>query len=160
MLVDRQLDRFNTQTASVEWGKAGRLGLNAYQVLIVASLIEREAKIADERALIAAVMYNRLSAGMKLEVDATVQYALGYWKPELTQDDLDIDSPFNTRLYKGLPPGPICNPGLDSINAALKPEQVDYLYFVATGDKEGSHFFTSSYDDFLRAKEESGTGGR
>lgn len=160
MLVDRQLDRFNTQTASVEWGKAGRLGLNAYQVLIVASLIEREAKIADERALIAAVMYNRLSAGMKLEVDATVQYALGYWKPELTQDDLDIESPFNTRLYKGLPPGPICNPGLDSINAALNPENVDYLYYVATGDREGSHFFTSSYDEFLQAKEESGSGGR
>lgn len=159
-LVDRQLERFKSQTAAVEWGRAGELGLTAYQTLIVASLIEREAKIADERSLIAAVIYNRLSAGMKLEVDATVQYALGYWKPELTQDDLDIESPYNTRLYKGLPPGPICNPGLASIEAALNPERVDYLYYVATGDREGSHFFTSSYDDFLRAKEESGSDGR
>ena len=160
VLVERQLERFKSRTASVEWGRAQALGITAYQALVVASLIEREAKIADERALVAAVIYNRLAAGMKLEVDATVQYALGYWKQELTQDDLDIESPFNTRLYKGLPPGPICNPGLDSINAALNPENVDYLYYVANGDREGSHFFTSSYDEFLQAKEESGSSGR
>lgn len=152
-LVDRQLEAFGEKTSGLDWGKAEGLGLGEYQLLIVASLVEREARVPEERPKVAAVIYNRLSAGMKLEVDATVQYAIGYWKLELTQPDLETDSPYNTRLYKGLPPGPICNPGIESIKAAMEPAPVDYIYYVATGDEEGHHFFTSSYDEFLRAKD-------
>jgi UPF0755 protein len=150
-LVGEQLDAFREKTASLPWERSADLGINQYQALIVASMVEREARVPEERPLVAAVIYNRLDQGMKLEVDATVQYALGYWKTELTQPDLETDSPYNTRLYGGLPPGPICNPGLESIRAALEPARVDYLYYVATGDAEGHHFFTSSYEDFLAA---------
>lgn len=151
-LVDEQLATFRERTAGIVWDNAASLGISEYQALIVASMVEREAKVPDERPLVAAVIYNRLAQGMKLEVDATVQYALGSWKNGLTQEDLDIDSPYNTRLYPGLPPGPICNPGLDSIRAALEPASVDYIYYVATGDQEGHHFFTGSYAEFLEMK--------
>ena len=150
-LVAEQLDSFKAETASLDWGNAKKLGLTEYQVLTVASMVEREAKVPEERPLVAAVIYNRLGIGMKLEIDATVQYAIGYWKRDLTIDDLATPSPYNTRLYAGLPPGPICNPGIESIKAALQPAQVDYLYYVATGDDAGHHIFTSSYDDFLKA---------
>lgn len=153
LLVDRQLKAFTRETAALPWQNADTLGLTPYQILIVASMVEREAKVPEERPLVAAVIYNRLRVGMKLEVDATVQYAVGHWKRELTQQDLDTDSPYNTRLYAGLPPGPICNPGTASIRAALESAAVDYIFYVATGDEAGHHFFTASYEDFLRVKE-------
>jgi UPF0755 protein len=152
-LITRQLEAFSRETAQLPWSKAAALGLTPYQALTVASMVEREAKIPDERPLVAAVIYNRLRDGVKLEVDATVQYALGYWKQELTVEDLEIDSRYNTRLYEGLPPGPICNPGVASIRAALEPAAVDYLYYVATGDEEGHHLFTASYEEFLQAQQ-------
>ncbi|MCL4397836.1 endolytic transglycosylase MltG [Patescibacteria group bacterium] len=109
------------------------------QQLIVASMVEREAKHPQDRPLIASVIYNRLEAGMSLDIDATVQYALGYWKQNLTLDDLKIKSLYNTYQNAGLPPGPISNPGLASIQAAINPAKTDYLYYVA--DKNGvSHF--------------------
>lgn len=150
-LVGKQLRTFKDKTSSLDWKEADRLGLTEYQALTVASMVEREAKVPEERPLVAAVIYNRLAIGMKLEIDATVQYAIGSWKKDLTVEDLETDSPYNTRLYGGLPPGPICNPGIASINAALKPASVDYLYYVATGDEAGHHTFTSSYDEFLQA---------
>ncbi len=150
-LVARQLEAFKTGTAGLDWKKTAKLGLTEYEVLIVASMVEREAKVPEERPLVAAVIYNRLNMGMKLEIDATVQYAIGSWKRDLTVDDLATDSAYNTRLYAGLPPGPICNPGLESIKAALDPASVDYIYYVATGDAAGHHVFTSSYDEFLQA---------
>ncbi|MHB8159991.1 MAG: endolytic transglycosylase MltG [Thermoleophilia bacterium] len=153
-LVDEQLGSFKKETELLGWGNSAQLGLSEYQVLIVASMVEREAKVPDERPLVAAVIYNRLSSGMKLEIDATVQYAIGSWKQDLTVDDLATPSAYNTRLYAGLPPGPICNPGVESIKAALHPVSVDYLYYVATGDAEGHHTFTSSYDKFLQASSE------
>ena len=153
-LVDEQLDSFKKETEMLGWGNSAGLGLSEYQVLIVASMVEREAKVPDERPLVAAVIYNRLSSGMKLEIDATVQYAIGSWKQDLTVDDLATPSVYNTRLYAGLPPGPICNPGVESIKAALHPSPVDYLYYVATGDIEGHHTFTNSYDEFLQASSE------
>jgi len=148
-LVTQQLKAFKTQTADLPWENTKVIGVSQYEVLIVASMIEREVKLPEERPLVAAVIYNRLASGMKLEVDATVQYALGYWKQDLTQADLALDSAYNTRLYAGLPPGPICNPGADSIKAALQPAAVDYLFYVVTGDDAGHHFFTSSFDEFL-----------
>lgn len=110
--------------------------------LIVASLIEREAKQAKDRPLVASVIYNRLDAGMKLDIDATVQYALGYWKKELTLEDLAVVSPYNTYLNAGLPPAPISNPGLASIQAAMNPTQTDYFFYLS--DKTGATHFAKT----------------
>ncbi len=146
------LDQFYAETSHLDWSRAGELGITPYQAVILASLIEREAVLDEERPLVAAVIYNRLRKDMLLQIDATVQYALPEWKDVLTYDDLETPSPYNTYLHKGLPPAPICSPGLASIEAALAPADVDYLYYVATGD--GGHFFTADYNEFLRVKEE------
>ncbi|HCM18410.1 MAG TPA: endolytic transglycosylase MltG, partial [Firmicutes bacterium] len=120
------------------------------EVVTLASIIEKEAMLPEERPIISAVFHNRLRLKRPLESCATVQYALGYHKPKLTYDDLEINSPYNTYRNAGLPPAPIANPGLDSILAALYPAEVDYLYFVAKSD--GSHVFTKTYNDHLRAQ--------
>jgi UPF0755 protein len=124
---------------------------STYKTLIIASIIEKEAKIPEERPLIASVFYNRIKRGMKLQSCATVEYVLGFSKPSLTYEDLKIDSPYNTYLYAGLPPTPICNPGKDSIKAAVKPAKTNYLYFVLK-DSKGNHHFAETYDEFLKAK--------
>ena len=126
-------------------------GLNTYQLLIVASMIEREAKIPADRARIAAVIYNRLGIGKPLEIDATVEYAVGHSK--LTAKDLRKSSPYNTYIHKGLPPTPIAAPGEAAIQAALKPADGDWIYYVLSG-KDGSHAFTRSYQEFLKLKAE------
>jgi UPF0755 protein len=119
-------------------------------IVILASLVEGEAKLDSERPVIAAVLMNRLRQGMKLECDATVQYALGpNRKGRLTYEDLKVASPYNTYLYPGLPPGPINSPGRTSIEAALHPAVVPYLFYVARAD--GSHIFSRSYAEHLRA---------
>ncbi len=146
------LDQFRAETSPIGLEGAERLGITPYQAVIVASLIEREAVVDEERPLVAAVIYNRLRAKMRLQIDATVQYALPEWKEVLTYEDLKVDSPYNTYQHAELPPAPICNPGLKSIIAALQPADVDYLYYVATGEG-GRHFFTADYQEFLRAKE-------
>jgi UPF0755 protein len=126
-------------------------GLNTYQLLIVASMIEREAKVPADRPKIAAVIYNRLAAGMRLEIDATVEYAVRHSK--LTAKDLQSKSPYNTYTHDGLPPTPIAAPGEAAIQAALKPADGDWIYYVLS-DKDGSHAFTRSYQEFLRLKTE------
>jgi UPF0755 protein len=125
--------------------------VSAYEIVIIASLIEKEARIADERSKVAAVIYNRLKKDMVLGIDATVRYALDRWTGSLTQKDLEVDSPYNTRVVKGLPPSPICSPGVAALKAALEPADVDYLYYVLS-DADGHHFFTNNYDEFLEAK--------
>jgi UPF0755 protein len=131
--------------------------LSPYQVLTLASIVEREAKQASERPTIASVYLNRLAASLPLQADPTVQYAVAtrdgptaatynYWK-SLTEADLQIDSPFNTYQVAGLPPGPICNPGEESIKAVLQPAKTDYMYFVATTDGSGTHLFARSLDE-------------
>ncbi len=130
------------------------------KVVIIASLVEREAKIDNERALIAAVFYNRLMNEKRLESCATVQYVLGKTKERLLYSDLKVESPYNTYLHKGLPPGPIANPGVSSIRAAMYPADVDYLFFVSKHD--GSHYFSTTYNEHLKAIEKynkSGTVG-
>lgn len=149
--IDMLLTQFEKEISSLNWSEAEKRNLTLHNVITVASLVEREAKVPEERSLISAVIYNRLNKGMPLQIDATVQYALPRWKPKLSKEDLKIDSPYNTYLHPGLPPGPICNPGLESIRAALNPAQVDYLYYVVT-DPEGRHTFTNSYEEFLKAK--------
>jgi len=123
--------------------------LSPYQLLIVASMIEREAKVAADRPKIAAVIYNRLAAGRKLEVDATVQYAVGHSR--LTLKDLGSSSAYNTYVHAGLPPTPIASPGEAAIQAALQPADGDWLYYVLAS-KEGEHAFTKSYEEFQRLK--------
>lgn len=121
------------------------------QIVTVASLIEREAKYPEDRPLVASVIYNRLNANMPLQVDATVQYALGYqtdtktwWKKDLTTNDLAINSPYNTYKQIGLPPTPIANPGLDALQAAVKPAQTSYLYYVS--DASGHNHYEETLD--------------
>jgi UPF0755 protein len=126
-------------------------GLNPYQVLIVASIIEREAKVDVDRPKIAAVIYNRLAAGKRLEIDATVEYAVGH--AELTAADLRSSSPYNTYTSDGLPPTPIAAPGEAAIEAALQPADGDWIYYVLA-TKEGEHAFTNSYQEFLRLKKQ------
>jgi UPF0755 protein len=121
----------------------------------VASLIEKEAANPDERPLVASVIYNRIRKGMPLQIDATVLYALHNSKQELSLADLKIDSPYNTYENRGLPPGPICSPSRQSLEAAINPAQTDYLYYVLKSNGE-EHVFTSNYGDFLRAKAEAG----
>lgn len=125
-------------------------GLDEKKVLIVASIVEREAVIASERPLIAAVYLNRIKKRMPLEADPTTQYALGYWKKPLTFKDLRTPSPYNTYYAKGLPPGPICSPGKASVEAVLRPANIDALYFVS--DRMGRHVFNVSYQEHLKAK--------
>jgi UPF0755 protein len=153
-LLQSMLDAFGKQVTPeiVDAGK--RRGMTLHQVVTLASIVEREAGSAAERPIIAAVFINRLSQGVPLQADPTVQFAVsrvegnvekfGYWKPRLTTSDLAINSPYNTYLNRGLPPGPITNPGIESIKAVVNPAGVDYLYFVASPACDGTHLFASS----------------
>jgi UPF0755 protein len=138
--------------------RAAKLGYTPYEVLTIASMVEREARVPEDRGKIARVIYNRIGADMRLDIDATVRYAIGDAERALTVSDLEVDSPYNTRLYKGLPPTPIAAPGRASIEAALDPTPGDWLYFVVA-DADGRHFFTDSQSDFndaVRAAEDNG----
>jgi UPF0755 protein len=132
--------------------RAAELGLSVREVVILASLVEKETSRGEERALVSAVFHNRLRIGMKLDCDPTIVYALKQtdsYTGRLRYKDLKLDSPYNTYLYPGLPPGPIANPGRASLEAALYPEDVDYLYFVSRND--GSHQFSRTYREHLNA---------
>jgi len=148
-LVNYQLRTYQEQTATVNYAYAKAKHLTRYDVLILASIIEREASTPRDRRLIAGVFYNRLRLGMRLDSDVTVHYALGSWSKELTKADLNLDSPYNTRKFHGLPPTPICNPGLDSIKAAAHPTVSKYLYFVAS--PSGKVFYATSDAAFQQA---------
>ncbi|OCB00932.1 endolytic transglycosylase MltG [Clostridium beijerinckii] len=124
------------------------------KIVTIASMIEREARVPGDRPLISSVIYNRLEKDMKLQIDAAVIYALGYHVDVVLNKHLEVDSPYNVYKYKGLPVGPIANPGLDCIKAALLPEKTDYLYYIMKDD--GSHYFTNNYEDFLNKKKELG----
>ncbi len=150
-VIDRMLSQFQKETAGLDWASANKRGLTVHEIVTIASLIEREARLPSERPLISAVIANRLRIGKRLEIDATVQYGLPEWKDHLTLDDLKVDTPYNTYLRAGLPPGPIANPGLPAIRAALRPAKVKYLYYVLT-ESSGKHTFTNTYSEFLRAK--------
>jgi UPF0755 protein len=149
-LVADQLAAFRHQWAKVDLRYARSKNLTPYDVLIIASMIEKETAVPAERRLVAAVIYNRLRNRMPLGIDATIRYGLGIPGTEsLTKEALATDGPYNTRLRPGLPPTPIANPGLAAMRAAARPAAVDYLYYVR---KPGSlaHYFTASESDFLR----------
>ena len=158
-LIVRQLDAFGDRMWPV-YQQAIADGHNPpelYEALIMASIVEREAVVAEERPTIAGVLHNRLNNGMLLEIDATVQYAMGYqpesgqwWKTPVFLDEYQgVHSPYNTYLHRGLPPGPIASPGEDSFRAVLYPEQHGYFYYVATGDGSGAHVFAQTYSEHL-----------
>jgi uncharacterized YceG family protein len=149
-LVDQQLAAFRRNFGGGEIDRARKLGVTPYELLIVASIIEREAGIAHDRPLVAAVIYNRLRLNMMLGVDATLRYALHDFEHPLTEAQLASNSPYNTRLHKGLPPTPISNPGAAAIRAAAHPAHVSYLYYVAGADGCGEQVFSTGYAQFER----------
>lgn len=156
-MLDTMAQRFSTELREA----AAAQNLTPYEAVALASVVEREAVIADERPLIAGVFYNRLREGAPLEADPTTQFAIaldpasvaefGYWKRELTQADLDNPSPYNTRVNAGLPPGPITNPGLAAIEAVAHPATTDYYYFFANAKEgDGSHVFAVTLDEHIQ----------
>jgi UPF0755 protein len=153
-LVAAQLQAFRRNWAKLDLGYAKSKNLTPYDVLIIASIVEKETLSPDERQLVAAVIYNRLRARMNLGIDATTRYGLHVPPTEsLTRSQLESNNPYNTRNpnIKGLPPTPIASPGLASLQAAAHPAKVDYLYFVRKPDKK-HHFFTASFAEFEQYK--------
>ena len=151
-LVQQMVSKFDSVGDSIGLDQApAKVGLTPYQVVIEASLIEREAKVPGDRPKIARVIANRLAAKQRLEVDASLEYALGVKGQALNASQLKTDSPFNLRKVAGLPPTPIASPGQASLEAALNPEPGAWLYYVLA-NADGSHYFTADYNDFLRAK--------
>ena len=148
-LVNAQVSAYEGASATVDYRYARSRHLTRYDVLIIASMIEREVQDPRERALVSSVIYNRLRRRIPLQIDATVLYALGSWTAKLDQSTLSVRSPYNTRQVVGLPPGPISNPGLASLTAAAHPKRTSYLYYVARNDGTGRHYFTDSYEQFL-----------
>ena len=149
-LVRRQIAAFEQNISRVDLSYARSKNLTVFDVVTIASMVEREVQVPRERKLVAAVIYNRLKAGQPLGIDATIRYATGNWSAPLKQSELAIDSGYNTRTRAGLPPGPIGNPGLASLQAAARPAQVDYRYYVVKPGTCGEHAFSSSDADFAR----------
>jgi len=147
-LVSLQLEAFEDNFAQVDMAEAKRRNLTPYEVLIIASMVEREAQQPEERPLIAAVIQNRLRDGMPLGIDATIRYANDNWDSPLRQSELQADGPYNTRTRTGLPPTPIGNPGLDSIRAAANPADEDFLFYVVKPGTCGEHAFSSTDAQF------------
>jgi UPF0755 protein len=157
-LVAAQLKAFQRNWTKVDLDYARSKNLTPYDILIIASMIEKETPAREERRLVSAVIYNRLHGGIKLGIDATLRYGLDIPPTEsIHESQLHDPTPYNTREHLGLPPTPIASPGLASIQAAAHPAKVDYLYFVAKPDKR-HHFFTDSSVEFERYKAEHGYG--
>jgi len=152
-VVYYMLETFDTRVTSEDRAEFDAQGLSLYEAITVASIVEREAAVAEERPIIAAAYLNRIEQDMLLNADPTIQYAVGTpneWWPTLTNANLELDSPYNTYLYEGLPPSPISNPGLASIQAVGAPADVSYLYFVAKQDGSGEHAFAGTYEEHQR----------
>jgi UPF0755 protein len=147
-LVARQLAAFKQRFATVDLHAAKKVNLTPYDVLTIASLVERETAASSERGLIASVIYNRLHDGIPLGIDATTRFQYGDWTRPLTRSQLASSSPYNTRLNKGLPPTPIGNPGIASIQAAAHPPHTPYLFYVANPCKPGTHTFVRTKAEF------------
>ncbi len=158
-ILDLMLGTFGERFSSEMRQAATDKGMTVHQVVTLASIVEREAVVAEERPIIANVYLNRLEQGMYLQSDPTAQYSLGYqedtgqwWKiPMSLEEDVLVDSPYNTYMYPDLPPGPICSPGLASIQAVLEPAETTYLFFFSKFD--GSHAFAETYEEHLRNQE-------
>lgn len=152
-IIDMMLTRFDQMYTEEYRAAVAASGYSLDEIVTIASMVEKEIKVADERARAAGVIYNRLRENMSLGIDATVLYAVGKTAGELTQEDLDTDSPYNTRNRTGLPLGPIANPGESAFLAALYPETNNYLYYVLEGAGMDNHVFCETYDEFLTARQ-------
>ena len=153
--IRTMLKQFQVETAGIDWSHVGQGNtvLSEYQVVCMASLIERETAVDAERPNVASVIYNRLNAGWYLQIDAAIAYALN--KADLlTYADLEVDSPYNTYTNLGLIPGPICSPSLSSINAVINAAQTDYYFYVASAALDGTHVFCTNEDEFNEARNE------
>lgn len=149
-IIEKMLDEFEKVYKEDVEPKLKDLNLTLNEAVTLASIVEREGKVNEERPLMSAVFHNRLNKGMMLQSCATVQYILGERKEVLTNEDTRIESPYNTYIHEGLPPAPIASPGEASLIAAVNPADVDYLFFVLTGN--GTHTFTKTYEEHLKAK--------
>lgn len=147
-VIQRLLDQFTEETASLPWENAQALGVTPYELVVIASMIEKEAGVQRDRPLIAGVIYNRLREGMTLGIDATLLYDDPTPDGELSTADLETDGPYNTRLRTGLPPTPIASPYLWSLRAALNPADTPFFYYVLCSD-DGGHRFAVTYDEHL-----------
>jgi UPF0755 protein len=153
-LLTEAIQRFDQSAATVDLeGRAKAVGRSPYEVVVIASLIQAEVPEKDF-GKVSRVIYNRLAKDMRLDIDATVNYAVGRSGLDLTEDDLGVESPYNTRRVKGLPPGPINSPGEAALEAALTPESGDWIYYVTVNPKTRETRFTADYDEFLRWKAE------
>jgi uncharacterized YceG family protein len=150
-LVPQQINAFKRNIATVDMAYARRRNLTVFDVVTIASLIDREVSVARERRLVGAVIYNRLKAGIPLGIDATSRFETRNWSEPLTNATLQKDTPYNTRINKGLPPGPIGSPGLAALQAAARPAASGYLYYVANPCRPGTHTFTRTYAEFQAA---------
>jgi UPF0755 protein len=147
-ILSRLARTMEQRLAAIDWSAFEERGFDRYQGIIMASLIESEVRVADERTLVSSVIHNRLAQGMRLEIDATVLYAMG--TRDVTSFDREIDSPYNTYRVDGLPPTPIASPGRAALEAAAAPAQSDYLFYVLT-DFDGGHAFTTNFEDHQQA---------
>jgi len=153
-LVTAQLEAFKRNFDKVDLRYARRKNLTPYDVLIIASLIDREAAVPKERRLVSSVIYNRLRDDISLGIDATVRFITGNWREPLKESELANPSLYNTRVHAGLPPGPIGNPGLDAIRAAANPARTGYLFYVAAVCGNGRHKFAETDAEFQRYVDE------
>ncbi len=148
-ILTTMLDTFDQNFSDADYQRASELGYSVPQIIALASVVERECVVSDELEKIAAVFHNRLNDNYKLEADSTIQYITGERKEKMLNEDISIDTPYNSYLYAGLPPSPICSPGVAAIKAALYPEETDLYFFVVTGDGDGRHNFAVTYDEHL-----------
>lgn len=153
-IINKLLSRFDELYTDDMVKKAENMGLTTDEVITIASIIEREVKYKPEKNIVASVVYNRLKQNIKLQMDATVLYAKKEHSDRTLISDTKIESPYNTYYINGLPVGPISNPSIDTIEAVLNPANTDYLYYVVKDTNTGEHFFTSDYNEFLKAKDE------
>jgi UPF0755 protein len=153
-LVSEQLTAFKRNFATVDMRFARSKNLTPFDVLIIASLVEREVQVPKERPIVASVIYNRLHEGIRLDIDATTRFVVGKWSGALKVSELQNPSPYNTRVHPGLPPGPIGNPGLASIKAAAHPAKTNYLFYVAAVCGGGKHKFAATDAQFQRYVEQ------
>jgi UPF0755 protein len=153
-LIKLQLDTFKKQWDDTRQSEAVQRKLNPLQIVTIASMIEREARYQEDRPLVASVIYNRLAAGWMLQIDATVLYAKGVWQSSVTKQDRMIQSPYNTYLHTGLPPGPIANPGIKAIDAALQPANTGYFFYLS--DPQGHNHYAKTNEEFARLLQQYG----
>ena len=146
-LVKEQLGAFEREFDKVDMSEAEAANLTPYDVLTIASMVERETLVPEERPIVASVIYNRLQQGEPLFIDATIRFAVDNWTDPLLESELAVDSPYNTRLNAGLPPGPIGSPGMDSIEAAANPANTDYLFYVVKPGTCGEHEFNETIEE-------------